>query len=140
MSEQILYSLVLIVLLFSSIEDVRHGKISLYGVIFGSAAAVMIQLVYRHDFTASLIGALIGILMLITARMTRQAVGYGDGAVFLFIGVSLGWKKCMEILMMSLLLISIAGVFMIAAGRVTRKTKWPMLPWILISSVIGVML
>lgn len=88
----------IVMLAFCSIQDIREKEISLWKLkIYGFlAAAVSIwEILPLKDNLFTLIcrffvGLLPGLFLLILAKITKQAVGYGDGLVLLFIGALWG--------------------------------------------------
>lgn len=131
-----LYSIVLINLFVMALMDIKCGYVHVWLVLLGSMAAIMSRMLCHQDMGVSLAGAVLGVCTLILCKLTKQSIGYGDGLVVLFLGISLGWQMALTVLMLSLFMISVAGLSMMAVGKVKKKTKWPMIPWILVSFVI----
>ena len=109
-----------VMLAFCSIQDIREKEVSLwklkiYGIL---AAAVSIWKLFspKDDLPVLIFrlfaGLLPGIFLLILARITREAVGYGDGLVLLFIGLSLGFWECI-------------GVFLLGFLGYSLPQSWP---------------
>jgi len=130
----------LMVLIYMAVSDFRYKEISQWVLVPAILAAGLIRYFSGMDMMDGMTGALTGVAVLLAAKFTRQAVGYGDGAVILFLGMCLGWRKSLSVLLMTLLMISAAGILMLGFGKIHKKTRWPMVPWLLLSSVIGVMI
>ncbi len=128
------------VLLLSAVTDIKHRKVNVYVIILGSLAVMLIHLFARSGLTDFVIGMIPGAVMLVAARVSGQAIGYGDGLLILFLGICFGWQGSLFILLTSLLLISVCGLVLMCFGRANRKTSWPMAPWILAATIIHILL
>lgn len=129
----------IVMLAFCSIQDIREKEISLWKLkIYGFlAAAVSIWEIFPlKDNLFTLIcrffvGLLPGLFLLILAKITKQAVGYGDGLVLLFIGGSLGFWECLSILFAGLFSVFLAAVFSaLLLGR-KKDMEIPFIPFLL---------
>lgn len=138
MSEYLLNVIVLAELFILSLIDVRHKYVNIPIVMFGCMSVIIVRVLYHLDFRDVFTGVIVGFLVLAAAKLTDQAIGYGDGIVLMFIGSALGFSKVLTIFIIGLFLVSVAGLFFIALGRANRKSQWPMIPWLLVSFVIGV--
>ena len=78
-----------------------------------------------------LAGLLPGIFLLILARITREAVGYGDGLILLFIGLSLGFWECIGIFFAGLLGIFLAAVLALLLFGRKKSLEIPFIPFLL---------
>ena len=83
------------------------------------------------------VGCIPGILFLICGYMTRHAIGYGDGWMFMIIGMCLGIRESVLVLSICLIFIAIYGLFMMVVRKKTRKTAVAVMPWLFFSLLIG---
>ena len=75
---------------------------------------------------AAAAGALAGAMLLLTARLTREAVGYGDGWLVTVLGLYLGFWQLMEVLASAWVLLACAACICLARKRWSRKAALPM--------------
>ena len=128
----------MIMLAFCSIQDIREKKISLWKLkIYGlfTTAACLWKLFPPDDHSIllvcqSLAGLIPGVFLLLLAKITREAVGYGDGLILLFIGLSLGFWECLSILLAGLLGVFLAAVFAVLLFGGKRGMEIPFLPFL----------
>lgn len=73
-----------------------------------------------------------GMFLLLCTKVLKGAVGAADGMAFIGIGPALGVWRTLAILWLSLLLFSVAAAILLVAGRATRKTRLPFLPFVLL--------
>ena len=128
-----------VMLAFCSIQDIREKEISLwklkvYGIL---AAAVSIWKLFSPEDDLLLLicrllaGLLPGIFILVLAKITREAVGYGDGLILLFIGPSLGFWECIGIFFIGLLGVFLAAVLVALFFGRKKGLEIPFIPFLL---------
>lgn len=135
----------LILLFYLSVVDVIRRKVpAAICLLMGIAILVWLYIGQALKWTDSLTGACIGIVLIAAAGITGQAVGTGDGVVFLLSGLLLGFWGNMQLLVISLFIELLfigawALVRKVRGGRVsiseTMKKRVPFLPFIFISYV-----
>lgn len=79
---------------------------------------------------AAAAGALAGAMLLLTARLTREAVGYGDGWLVTVLGLYLGFWQLMEVLASAWVLLACAACICLVRKRWSRKAALPMAPFV----------
>lgn len=128
-----------VMLAFCSIQDIREKEVSLwklkvYGIL---ALAVSIWKLFSPEddllvlILRLLTGLLPGIFLLILAKITREAVGYGDGLILLFIGLSLGFWECIGIFFAGLLGVFFAAVLALLLFGRKKGLEIPFIPFLL---------
>lgn len=135
----------LILLFYLSVVDIIRRKIpSAVCFLIGIAILVWLYAMQEMKWTDSLTGACIGIFLIAAAVVTGQAVGIGDGVVFLLSGLLLGFWGNMQLLILSLFIeLLFVGGYMLAKklknGKPTMsealKKRIPFLPFIFISYI-----
>lgn len=128
----------MIMLAFCSIQDIREKKISLWKLkIYGLfSAAVCIQKLLSPDDRSVLLvcqfltGLIPGVFLLLFAKITKEAVGYGDGLILVFIGLSLGFWECLGIFFAGLLGAFLAAVAAVLLFGGKRGLEIPFLPFL----------
>ncbi|GKX30939.1 hypothetical protein SH1V18_34190 [Vallitalea longa] len=73
----------------------------------------------------------VGGFVLLISIITRKAIGMGDAIVIGTIGLILGYKMALTVLVYSLVLVGLIGLVLMTIGKVNRKTQLPMVPFIL---------
>ncbi len=83
-----------------------------------------------------ILGMAAGGICLIAALCTKESIGYGDGIVFAFTGVFLGFWKNICLLYGSLLLAGIFALILMITGKKGRKDRMPVVPFIFTAYVL----
>ena len=129
----------IIMLAFCSVQDIRENEISLWKLqIYGFLilGIFLSRFFIQKNSLFSLLekgifGLIPGLLFLFLAKASKEAVGYGDGIILLFIGISIGFWQCLGVLFTALLGIFLAAaMILILAGR-KKNVRIPFLPFLL---------
>ena len=129
----------IIMLAFCSVQDIREKEISLWKLqIYGFLilGIFLSRFFIQKNSLFSLLekgifGLIPGLLFLFLAKASKEAVGYGDGIILLFIGISIGFWQCLGVLFTALLGIFLAeAMILILAGR-KKNVRIPFLPFLL---------
>lgn len=83
-----------------------------------------------------ILGMSAGGICLIAALFTKESVGYGDGIIFIFTGVFLGFWNNICLLYTSLVLTGGFALFFIITGKKGRKDRMPVVPFIFTAYVL----
>ncbi len=81
-------------------------------------------------------GAGAGLLLLGVARLTGEAVGYGDGWLVMALGIYLGLWGLMEVLAAAWVLLAAAAAVCLVKKKWSRKAVLPMTPFLTAGFVI----
>lgn len=119
-----------------SVEDIKEKSISLWkiAVYAGVIVGYGIWEFCTSDREMSdwlmqvLLGGIPGLMLLLLGRLSRQAVGYGDGLLTWIIGISWGFWESMGILLLALFGASFAAASMLLNGRGKRNTELAFVP------------
>lgn len=127
---------VLILLILCSITDIKEKKVySLPCFIFMMAGIILESMIKQKGILNISSGILPGVLIYIAGIMTGGGIGKGDAIIFIVIGVFMGLKKSLILLVCSLIFINIIGLFILIFRKGNMKTKIPFVPFILISFI-----
>lgn len=118
-------------LLGSSVSDIWKRKVSMAG----SLLVVIIQIAFsvltgKPGWLAIAGGLFVGVGILFVSRVTRGAIGRGDGILFLVVGLSLGLTDTITLLLFSLLLSACFSIFLIVVCHVGRHYSFPFVPMV----------
>ena len=123
-----------------SFFDIKRQSIPVRLLLAGAAAGVVLDIlsVTNGLWTAAgiLAGLLPGSFLISAAFVTGEKIGYGDGAVFLILGMLLGAERTFAILFTALFLSGIAGGILIMFRKASFSRRIPFIPFAAVS-VIG---
>ena len=78
-----------------------------------------------------LLGAAVGFAMLGIGFLTREKIGYGDGAIVAVSGIFLGFTENLEMLCIALILLELMALFLIVVRKKGRRYRIPFCPFLL---------
>lgn len=129
-------------LIITTIRDCKDKQIPMDVVIITFIIGVILLFFNPNViWTHSLIGFVgIGGIIALISVLTKGAIGIGDALVIGTIGLILGYKMALAVLLYSLVLSGLIGLELMAFGKVNRKTKLPMVPFMLCAFLIIIIL
>lgn len=131
--------LVALGLAINGLYDARKREVPLYMVLGIGVMSVLLQLFcVKLALQQILYGLLIGIGFLGMSKITKEAIGYGDSLLIFFLGIYLGGKKLMEVILAASMG---TCVFALLCGALLsdwkRKQSVPFIPF-LTAAYLGV--
>ena len=119
-------------LLIEGIRDLQKHKVSMITVMIAGILGVIFQFGIIQENGLKIIGGiLIGIMLLLLAKMTREKIGYGDGWIFVVTGIYMGFRNNMYLLLLSLFLASLVSICLLVFKKVNKKTELPFVSFVL---------
>lgn len=122
---------------FLAWEDLKTGSVSLLLIVSGALAGLGflgLELMQGGSLQGSLAAhgpALFwGLLLLLAARLSRGAVGKGDGLCFLSFACWWNYIQLFMLLFLSLLFSALFGTLLILCKRKDRKASLPLMPFL----------
>jgi len=133
MVENVMYIIGGVLLAFAVLDDLKYKQIRIIPVILIGAFGLAMRCALNLDIVGGILGAVVGILLIAIGKITRQAIGYGDGVVFISIGVLIGFKQVAIVLFISLFLAFIYSVILLVLRKAKRKTVFPFVPFVFLA-------
>lgn len=130
----------LLFLLFSSFLDIRKREISIPVTLLFGLAGVVYSVRTGRTMTDYLIPLGIGILILGGSVLTRGQVGMGDGWMLLALGCMLRMECYIQMACIGMLLAAAYSGVLMLVFRKNRKTEIPLLPFLLLGYVGGMII
>lgn len=125
-------TLLLIFLGLSAISDFKYKKISTIVTVAAFICGVVFQLVIGQLHIYEIAGGcILGAVFLLAAKLTREAVGYGDGLILIATGAFLGIMNNLLLLTVSLALAALFMVGMLVVNKARKKSEFPFIPFML---------
>ena len=130
----------LLFLLFSSFLDIRKREISIPVTLLFGLAGVVYSVRTGRTMTDYLIPLGIGILILVGSVLTRGQVGMGDGWMLLALGCMLQMECYIQMACIGMLLVAAYSGVLMLVFRKNRKTEIPLVPFLLLGYVGGMII
>ena len=141
--DQMAQALALLIMMQPAISDYRARSFNGLPVLFTGMGAGLVMMgirILQEGACRALLwypaGLLVGLIFLLMAYVTGEAVGYGDGVMMLVLGFLLGLSRITVILMIALSLICLRGLYLIAGRHMGGKHELPFLPYMLTAQVL----
>ena len=129
--------MLLAVLAVSAYRDWREKQIYLYLPIGALILGLIWHLVCRERALEDmLLGAVVGLVMIIIGKVTGEAIGIGDGMMLVVSGIFLGFWGNMCLLITALLLVGCVALFLIVIGKKGKDYRLPFLPFLLVAYLL----
>lgn len=125
-------SLWLLVLVAFSIEDAKTRKISVLPILF-FIPCLLFAIFGREqmEWTDCMGGILVGLLFCAVSHLKKESIGIGDGVIILLLGVSLGARRVLYILVIAFFLTALAAGVLFLLHKADKKTRLPFIPFLL---------
>lgn len=85
-------------------------------------------------------GAVIGVLFLLISKISREAIGYGDSFLILFLGIHMGSLATLGVLFVAALLAAVVSLFFLWKCHWKRHATLPFVPFLTISYLGAILL
>lgn len=130
----------LIFLLFSSFLDIRKREISIPVTLMFGLTGVAYSIKTGRTMTDYLIPAAIGIFILACSILTRGQVGMGDGWLLMALGCMMRMESYIQMACIGMLLAAACSGVLLLVFRKSRKTEIPLVPFLLLGYVGGMVI
>lgn len=116
------------------------GWYLLSGLAAGIAGRIVLAVTGVLPVSDGFLSILPGLLLIFTAFLTGEKIGYGDGVCFVVMGLLEGWQSCLMILLFSFLFSSVLGGILFMSGRGKGSTTIPFLPFVMAGTAAAFLL
>lgn len=119
-----------------SCYDIKSRELPLGFLIVFGAFGIFLNLFWKYQSFELVLGSLlIGGLFLIIGKVSKEAIGYGDGLCFMVLGIFEGWKIMSGILAAAFFFSGIYGIWKILCRGGKAKDTMPFLPFLLLAQI-----
>ena len=120
-----------------TITDLKSKTIPIWWTVVFGISAMIYQIFWKKQkLEAILFSMIIGVTLLVAAKISNQRIGYGDGIIFLILGLWIGFWDGISLLFFSLILSSIISVYLIIVRRKGRDYRIPFIPFVTAAYII----
>ncbi len=134
MEEKIIKAAVLLLLFINSISDWRRREVSLISLgVFGAVGIGLNAWLGSRSTFQIAGGAALGVLLLLAAFFTKEAIGFGDGFLICTTGIYLGFWENLNLLFWGAVCSAVILGAGFMTGRVKLKERVPFVPFLLLA-------
>lgn len=131
----------IIFLAINCATDIKSKKISLIlSVVFGVFGVIMNITVGSQSGYSVCLGTLLGIFLILLSKITKEAIGMGDGLVVSVLGIFNGGTRSLSTLLYAFMVSSVISILLLSIKKVSRKEKLPFIPCLLAGYLIVLIL
>ena len=114
--------------------DLKSRELPLAFLIGFAMLGILLNIIWKYQTLELILGGVfLGGIFLLLGKITRQAIGYGDGLCFVILGIFKGWKSTLGMLGVAFFLSGIYGLWkMIGCGGKSSDTM-PFLPFLFLA-------
>ncbi len=128
---------IVVFLIPCTITDLKSKTIPIWWTVVFGISAMIYQIFWKKQkLEAILFSMIIGVTLLVAAKISNQRIGYGDGIIFLILGLWIGFWDGISLLFFSLILSSIISVYLIIVRRKGRDYRIPFIPFVTAAYII----
>ena len=133
MTLSLIIKIVLLIFLgYAALSDRLTRQIGLVPLALTFICGIVLQFIFGgFQFLDLALACGIGIILLVVAKLSGEALGYGDALLFMTSGIFLGFTENIFLLLFSLLLSALFSVFQILIRRRKMRDSLPFAPFIL---------
>lgn len=123
--------MVLVLLVYESIVDMKRRQVNIIPMALAGAVGIFVNyLFYERGIVWLAAGAGLGMLLLVLCFLSRQRIGYGDGLLFVTLGLCLGAAECLWLIWTSMIAAAFAGCVSALRKKQNLKVAIPYLPFV----------
>lgn len=127
---------IIIFLILSALIDLRKKEVNISLCISVALVGLIYEIfISKTDILSIILGILPGIFLMLTSIVTNEEIGKGDAAILSTIGIFLGLKKTILVLIYALFSTIIIGGILLLIRKKNKKYKIPFIPFILFSYI-----
>lgn len=117
--------------------DLKEQKIKSVWIGVAGIAACIFQMYFRNESVWSIVGGVgTGAFLLLMSWLSKEQIGYGDGYVFIVLGVFLGLNKTIEVLMISLGCSFVYSLYLLLIKKKKGTDSYPFIPFVFLASAM----
>ena len=134
---------VLIILVITAYSDYKTKTISVRLIMIGYLlvmGASIIEAIILHKLSVNVMDLFLslspGIAFFVVSRLLKGSIGMGDTLMVTLISIFVGYESAILIILISLLLASVFGMWKVIRSRISVKTSIPYIPFLLLGYIL----
>ncbi len=136
--EKIGFVLVGVILGIQSFWDVKDREILVRLSLLGALIGIIVDLLVKRSLLSVMFAILPGVTLLVLSRITREAIGYGDGILILVMGFFYRVNDVLSIILLAFVLAGLVGLFLLVILRKKGKYEIPFVPFLFVAWMVDI--
>lgn len=124
------------ILLIQGMIDLRYKEIPVWISVAGAVVGIVISLLEKREMLSILLAILPGVIALLFAKVSRETIGYGDGVLFLVMGMYMSWEEVLEIVILAFGIAGVCALILIVVFQKKRNYQIPFVPFLAASYLL----
>lgn len=130
-------TIVFLILMICSIQDIKTKRIQIWWFLLCLIPAALLWMMGKELGVWEIFGGIaVGAVLLVVSRCTKEAIGYGDGLIFIVTGVYLGMWENLRLLFTSLIFALLFSVVEVIARKKSTKDEIAFIPFVWITQTV----
>lgn len=132
----IAYAFIGLLLIICSVDDILRKRIHVKKIIIFTVMLLIIT-PFRTDIgiVECITGIMIGLFVVLIAKITKGQIGIGDGLILCVTGLGLGLWMNLEMLCYAFTFATIFSMILLVRNMKNRKRKFPFVPFLFLGYV-----
>ena len=126
------------ILAVQSFYDIRKKELPSWVTLAGGIIGILLWVAKGEFYLEQLAALLPGILCLLFAKLSREAMGYGDGLLIIMMGIYLKTDKIITVCMWAFCIAGVAALFLLVSGKKKGKQAIPFVPFLFAAFLLEV--
>lgn len=122
-------------LLWLALQDKKHLGITRMGLVIASGILLIAGCFNEAGIQSRLGGLAVGLLLLLFAYFSKEAVGIADGIIIAVCGVAFGVYETIMLCFFAGLYAAVVSFVLLLRKKVGRKSRVPFLPFLLLGYI-----
>lgn len=127
--------ILLVFLVIHTVLDIRSHMVPVWSAMGFLAGGAAVALIGGESPLTLAAGMIPGAAMLLTGKLSGEAVGYGDGLAVLVTGCCLGLRETCGAVLSGLVLSAGWSILLMVTGKAGMKNEIPWIPFLLLGCV-----
>ena len=123
-----------LILLIQAVFDIRYRKLPLWITLIGTVIGAVLMITMKELSLERGLSFLPGIVCLLYGKISKQAIGYGDGLLILMLGVYWDVHRILEVCIWAFFLGALIALAIFVIKR-KGKQEIPFVPFLLIGLI-----
>lgn len=121
-----------------SICDIRSKKLPIYVFVVAGIAGIILAIINKDIFTVKfIINLLPGIAAMIICKITKEAIGYGDGLAILILGLFIPLSEMLSSFLIGISICGIVALVMVLFFHKKKNAEIAFIPFLMAGVILS---